>query len=99
LTVELGKISTRSERGRRNAAVKELRDVGATPDEISARVREYRKRWPHLTLTETALVKHWSALANPDDERRVVMCPECGLGFQSERRVGEHMANVHGVYA
>lgn len=53
---------TRSERGRVNAAVKELRAVGATADEVRKRAEAYRRRWPSVDLTPTALAANWAKL-------------------------------------
>lgn len=53
---------TRTERGKLNRAVGELRRVGATPAEVRARAARYPKDW---VLTEMALVGHWSALSKP----------------------------------
>ncbi len=51
---------TASERSRRGKAVKELREVGATAEEIARRADRYRMVFPSATLTDTALVAHWS---------------------------------------
>lgn len=53
---------TKSERGRYNKALKELREAGATPEEIEKRGRQYRRTYPDSTMTPTALAAHWSAL-------------------------------------
>lgn len=63
LVAELGDVSTKTERGERNGAVKELREAGATADEIHLRCRAYRRRWPEITLTASALKKHWTSLS------------------------------------
>lgn len=66
LVSEMGAApGTQIERGAWNKAAKELRDAGATPEQVTARCEEYRKRWPDLTLTPMALVKHWGALSVP----------------------------------
>nr|MBA2600729.1 hypothetical protein [Actinomycetota bacterium] len=44
-------------------AAKELHEVNATPDEVEARSRHYRAKWPTATLTPSALAKHWATLA------------------------------------
>ncbi len=62
LTAELGEPATASERGRRNKALKELRDANATPADITARCRFYRQHWPNVDLTATALAANWSSL-------------------------------------
>jgi len=53
---------TTSERGRINKALKELREVGATPDDILLRARHYRQRFPGAPVTANALASNWSLL-------------------------------------
>lgn len=65
LVLELGDVSTKTERGERNSAVKELREAGATAADIHLRCRAYRRKWPEMELTPSALKKHWSSLAGP----------------------------------
>jgi hypothetical protein len=55
---------TRSERGRLNKALKDLREVGATPAEISVRAARYRRTWPKVSITASALAAHWGELAS-----------------------------------
>lgn len=43
-------------------ALKELRAVGATPQDVRARAGEYRSKYQGAALTPTALAKHWPAL-------------------------------------
>lgn len=53
LTEHFGEARTKDERGRRNAAVKQLRDAQATPEEIAITI-DYCKR--HFnTFTEMAI--------------------------------------------
>ncbi|HEY7823591.1 MAG TPA: helix-turn-helix domain-containing protein [Acidimicrobiia bacterium] len=51
----------RSSRGQLNKAAKELREIEATPELIRAKAVAYRKQYPNISLTPTALVKHWSS--------------------------------------
>lgn len=60
---EIGPARTDTERGNRGRTAKELRQARATPQQIHERCIEYRKRWPEMTLTDSALRKHWSLLA------------------------------------
>jgi hypothetical protein len=53
---------TRTERGQINRATGELREIGATPDQVKAKARAWSRVYPGATLTPIALVKHWSAL-------------------------------------
>ena len=68
LEVELGEAVTASERGRRNKALKELRDIGATPDEVRKRCKAYRRMWPDITLTAAALAANWTTLMTKELE-------------------------------
>ena len=54
---------TKSARGRLNMAVKQLKEIDADPLEIPRRAAKYRETWPSVTLTDTALIKHWANLA------------------------------------
>lgn len=56
---------TKSARGRLNMAVKQLKEIDADPSEIPRRAAKYRETWPSVTLTDTALIKHWAFLAGP----------------------------------
>ncbi|MHB8406334.1 MAG: hypothetical protein ACYDCJ_13020 [Gammaproteobacteria bacterium] len=51
---------TRPERRAWNGALKCLRDAAATPESIAGRARAFRRRWPGITLTPTALARRWS---------------------------------------
>jgi biotin operon repressor len=53
---------TGSGRGAINKAVKELKDIGVTPDQVGGRAAAYRKTYPDAPLTPSALAKHWAAL-------------------------------------
>lgn len=66
---------TGSERGRINKALKELREVGATPQDIEARAKAYRTKYPEAAITPTALTGNWSALQTAKQANPV--CPDC----------------------
>ena len=68
---------TRTERGRVNKAVKELREADATPDDVRAAAREWRRIHPEATLTATALSANWSRLASATPTSRPT-CAVCG---------------------
>lgn len=76
--------ATRSARGSWNAAVKELREAGAEPTLVLAAAQNYRKTWPDISLTPTALAKHWHVFALEPEARRerikAATCEECGIG-------------------
>lgn len=55
---------TTSKRGAYNRAVKELRQVGATPSQIRQRVREYHRRWPDVSLSPTAFANRYAELGS-----------------------------------
>jgi hypothetical protein len=57
--------ATRSERGAWNAALTQLREIGATPAQLRAKVAAYRRRWPGIDMTPMALVHNWSLLGTP----------------------------------
>jgi DNA-binding Lrp family transcriptional regulator len=61
---------TSSGRGPLNKAVKELRDIGVTPDQVGPRATAYRKTYPDAPLTPMALTKHWAALTPAGTVRR-----------------------------
>ena len=51
-----------NERGRYNKAVKLLKESGATPDEIHARVQVSRRKFKGAACTPIAVANHWSEL-------------------------------------
>jgi hypothetical protein len=53
---------TPSERGRINRALKDLRSVNATPDQIRSAATKWRQTYPNATLTPNALATHWSRM-------------------------------------
>lgn len=53
---------TKTRRGRLNAALRDLREVGATPEELRLRAKRYRRIHPEWEFTETALAAHWASL-------------------------------------
>lgn len=57
--------ATASERGRLNRAAKEIREVGATPEEVLNRVANYKMHWPGATLSPQAITCNWSLIAKP----------------------------------
>ena len=58
---DLGSL-TRSARGQLNDATKQLREIGATPNDVRARAQTYRRVHPTWDFTVSALVKHWPNL-------------------------------------
>ena len=67
---------TSSERGRINKALKDLREVGVTPDEIRSAAKVYRSKYPNAALTPTALSAHWSTLQRRTSTPTATVDPE-----------------------
>lgn len=62
LNVDPAELTTAA-RGSLNNALKQLREVGATPLQIHSRCRRFRRRYADARLTPAALAKHWPDLA------------------------------------
>lgn len=62
LVAVCGPAVTHPEQSRRGKCVKDLRAVGATASDVAARAATFRRLWPRITLTDTALVGRWSTL-------------------------------------
>lgn len=58
------KPETDSERGAWNKALKQLKQAGATPEDILRRGTWYEQTYLGIQKTPTGLVKHWGELAN-----------------------------------
>lgn len=90
--LETGQMTT-TEQGKMRKAVKELRDVGATPEEVKRRAHRYRHEHPTWDLTPTALVAHWSSFA-PRKQREThevpsyMLEPEPGMVPLPDRDAG-----------
>ena len=70
---ELTPNLTKSERGRCNAALKELREVNATPEDITLRAKRYPKIMPPgCALTASALAANWARCAPQIQKKREV---------------------------
>lgn len=54
-----------SARGAYNRAVGDLRKLQAHPLEVARRGAMFRKHWPGITLTPTALARRWGEVAKP----------------------------------
>lgn len=59
---ELGPVANKAERSKRNAALKLLREAGATPGELVVRIGRYKRLWPGITLTEHGVASNWTLL-------------------------------------
>lgn len=71
--VELyGDVANDNERGRRNKAVQQLKQAGATPEEIRTRFERYADIFGEDTInTDTALASNWSRLAEDKPKNEV----------------------------
>ena len=65
---------TKTERGRLNVAVKQLREVNAVPEQVPAAASKYRLLFPGAALTATALAAHWSRIAPAPPEQVCEWC-------------------------
>jgi hypothetical protein len=71
---------TATQRGRLNKAVKELREIEATPDLIADAAKRYRTMYPDATLTPQALTGNWANLRpapRPKRPEDINWCPAC----------------------
>lgn len=59
---------TKSGLGAFTGALKQLRDVEATPNQVKVRARRYRATFRSVSLTAPALAKHWASLAQPSGD-------------------------------
>jgi len=50
---------TKTERTRTGRVVRDLKQKGATPEEIERRLQLYRREWPKAADTPEAILKHW----------------------------------------
>lgn len=53
---------TKSARGAYNAAVRDLRSMGATPEQVAVKAENWRRHWSAVTLTPTALARRWAEI-------------------------------------
>ncbi|MBL1218686.1 MAG: helix-turn-helix domain-containing protein [Planctomycetes bacterium] len=56
---------TKSDHSRIGRVVHDLTSKRATPEEIEQRLERYRAKWPTMSATPEALVKHWDMFAEP----------------------------------
>lgn len=60
------------QRGKLNKAIKDLKSVGATPEDILQRAPLYEVLYPDWAYTPTAIASHWASLT-PDNARRSIL--------------------------
>lgn len=55
----------KSARGAYNKAHQDLRSIKATPESIHAHAQAFKRKWPKVSLTPTALVRRWNECVVP----------------------------------
>lgn len=61
--------------------VTSLQKADATPEKIRSVAQFYRRNWPHVDFTITALEKWYSHFLRLKEQRSTrIVCPECQLG-------------------
>ena len=68
---------TESERGAWNKALKDLRKAGATEQDIVRRCQAYRKLWPSVSLTPTALARRWNECVSDRGDHKTMPADRC----------------------
>lgn len=68
---------TGSERGAWNKALKDLRGAGATEQDIVRRCQAYRKLWPAVSLTPTALARRWNECVSDRGDTKTMPEGKC----------------------
>lgn len=53
---------SKSARGAYNAAVRDLKAMGATPEQIAVKAANWLRYWSTVTITPTALVRRWAEI-------------------------------------
>ena len=61
---------TRSSRGQVNKALKELKEINATEEQVRHKAKAYKAQYQNATLTPTALVKHWSSFGELEKKQQ-----------------------------
>jgi hypothetical protein len=85
-----GEPQTTSERGRLNRALKELREIGASPAEVRRVLASYDREFRNVPRSPQGVTRNWSALLAATLRRSTqvrdvchhgvsffVRCPEC----------------------
>lgn len=88
---------TEIERKRWNAALKELRDAGAIPEDVEARAGQYRREWPDVELTPHGLAANWSRFGASITVLRPFVCEVCAIGFSTADKRRDHLRNIHDI--
>ena len=59
-----GEPQTKTERGRVNKALKELRDIGATPEQVRLVLRRYDREFSGCTRSPQGVTGNWTLLSS-----------------------------------
>lgn len=70
LSAEFGEPATKTEKTNRGRQARELREAGATPEDIAARIAEHRRRGEKWNLTANALMSNWTSLGTTTAPKR-----------------------------
>jgi DNA-binding MarR family transcriptional regulator len=79
---KLGPVTNKGERGRRNMALRLIRESlnGVSEEEqvaaLSEHIDSYRQRWPSMDVTETAIANNWRLVTTEPPKRKGGMSPE-----------------------
>lgn len=97
LVAGIGHAPTPSKKGAWGKAVRDLKAMNATPQEIIARCEIHRTKWPDMTLTATSLAANWYDLA-PDASANAppkgnAPPPSIAQPFQRPKREPEKIAS------
>jgi len=68
---------TDTEKGRVNKACGLLRKVNATPEEVAAAIKHYKKNWKGARISPTAISGNWTTLKNEIKEKAPVNTHDC----------------------
>lgn len=72
-----------------------LRHAGATPDNVAAVASWYRRHWPGIDLTITALEKWYSHFLQKAEKKVKFYCDRCDLTFSTQIKLDDHNHNLH----
>lgn len=74
-----------------------LKLAGADREKILAVAQWYKRTWPEVDLTITAIEKWYSHFLRMAEKKKKHVCirPGCGLSFTSIEKLNDHRRNVH----
>tara|TARA_R100000426_G_scaffold28169_2_gene23488 strand:- start:155 stop:895 length:741 start_codon:yes stop_codon:yes gene_type:complete len=77
LSSNLYEPKTKNEISSFNKVVKDLAEIGATPQDVQERIYIYKKKWPTMTLTPFALTKNWTLLGEMSEKDKPPVKRDC----------------------